>query len=317
MPTVPASPPYHRVRVWRRLQEIGAVALKNSVYVLPRRDECVETFEWIAREIAELGGSSSLCDGHFLDAQTDREIERRFAEASDAEFLKLVEAARPIAKALRGKRIGADRLRELEAQHAKLERRLREIVATDYGRASRREEADGLIAAIGLALADRREPKVDPPRVAPKPRGAVWVTRTGVHVDRIASAWLVRRFVDPEARFKFVQPKGYVPEPGELRFDMFEAEFTHEGALCTFEVIMSRFGLDDPGLSALGEVVHDIDLRDQKFSRPETDGVAGAITGICLAHREDEARIAAAAPLLDAYLLFFRQPKSKRAEKTK
>ncbi len=101
-------------------------------------------------------------------------------------------------------------------------------------------------------------------------QGSVWVTRQGVHVDRIASAWLIRRFIDPEARFKFVPAKGYVPEPGELRFDMFEAEFTHEGDRCTFEVLLARAGLADPALAAIGEIVHDIDLKDAKFGREET-----------------------------------------------
>jgi hypothetical protein len=118
------------------------------------------------------------------------------------------------------------------------------------------------------------------------------VTRTGVHVDRIASAWLIRRFIDPEPRFKFVPAKGYVPEPGELRFDMFEAEFTHEGDRCTFEVLLGRAGLGEPALRAIAEIVHDIDLKDGKFARPEAEGIRTLIAGICAATGDDEERLA-------------------------
>jgi hypothetical protein len=125
------------------------------------------------------------------------------------------------------------------------------------------------------------------------------VTRTGVHVDRIASAWLIRRFVDPDAAFKFVPAKGYTPEPGELRFDMFEAEFTHEGDRCTFETLCSRLGLADSALQALGEVVHDIDLKEEKFGRPETAGVARLLAGLARRTRDDHERIERGSQLFD------------------
>ena len=102
------------------------------------------------------------------------------------------------------------------------------------------------------------------------------MTRRNVHVDRIGSAWLIRRFIDPQASFKFVAAKGYRPRPGELRFDMFEAEFTHEGDRCTFEVLLQKSGSDDPALAAIGEIVHDIDLKDGKFARAEAGGIAAA-----------------------------------------
>ena len=121
-------------------------------------------------------------------------------------------------------------------------------------------------------------------------RARTWVTRTGVKVDRMASRWLIRRFIDPEARFKYVPAKGYRPEPGEIRFDMFDAEFTHEGDRCTFEVLVQRLRLDDPALVPIAEIVHDIDLKDSKFGRQEAAGVDRLIAGIALAHGDDEAR---------------------------
>jgi hypothetical protein len=129
--------------------------------------------------------------------------------------------------------------------------------------------------------------------------GRTWVTRQGVFVDRIASAWLIRRFIDPEARFKFVPARGYRPEPGELRFDMFEAEYTHEGERCTFQTLVTRFGLRDPALTAVGEIVHDIDCKDEQFDRPETQGVARLLRGIADGSEQDEERLERGGRLFD------------------
>ena len=126
-----------------------------------------------------------------------------------------------------------------------------------------------------------------------------WVTRSGVKVDRVACPWLIRKFIDPAATFKFVPAKGYQPAPGELRFDMFEAEFTHEGELCTFEVLVRRFGLTDPALRALAEIVHDIDVKDARYGREEAPGIGQLVAGIAAAHPDDEARLARGAALFD------------------
>ena len=126
-----------------------------------------------------------------------------------------------------------------------------------------------------------------------------WVTRKGIYVDRMASAWLIRRFIDPDARFKFVPPKGYKPLPGELRFDMFEAEFTHEGDRCTLEVLIQRVGLNDPALIPIAEIVHDIDLKDSKFGRQDTIGIERLIAGIAMTHKDDENRLARGTAVFD------------------
>jgi len=137
--------------------------------------------------------------------------------------------------------------------------------------------------------------------------GRTWVTRTGVHVDRIASAWLIRRFIDAEARFKFVPARGYHPRSGELRFDMYEAEYTHVGEDCTFQTLVRRFGLRDKALAAIGEIVHDIDCKDDRYHRPETAGVASLIRGIAQAHDTDRARIERGAAVLDDLYENFRK----------
>ena len=137
-----------------------------------------------------------------------------------------------------------------------------------------------------------------PPTSAVEP-GRTWVTRAGVNVDRIASAWLIRRNIDPEARFKFVAARGYHPRRGELRFDMFDAEFTHEGERCTFQTLLARFGVRDAALTAIGEIVHDIDCKDDRFGRPETPGIASVIRGIVKVFDDDEQRLARGAAVFE------------------
>ena len=131
------------------------------------------------------------------------------------------------------------------------------------------------------------------------------MTRSGVYVDRIASAWLIRRFIDEAARFKYVGARGYAPDPGELRFDMFEGEFTHDGEDCTFEVLVKRFVSDDSALRAIAQIVHDIDCKDEKFGREEAQGVAILLRGIAAAHSQDAARVDAGAVVFDGLYAAF------------
>jgi len=133
------------------------------------------------------------------------------------------------------------------------------------------------------------------------------VTRQGIHIDRIACAWLIRRFIDPEAQFQFVSRRTYQPKATDLRFDMFDAEFTHEGEGCTFEVLLERVGLAEPALQAIAEIVHDIDLKDEKFQRQEAPGIDRLIAGLAMAHPADEDRLARGAAVFDDLYAYFQR----------
>lgn len=231
---IPPKPDYFRVKVRRRLQRLGAIAVKNSVYVLPRSDDALEDFLWLQREITADGGEAMVCEASFVSGMTNAELADLFARST-----------------------------------------------------AEAESGDGASPAPLLP-------------------GRTWVTRQNVFVDRIASAWLIRRFIDREARFKFVPARGYRPSAGELRFDMFEAEYTHEGDRCTFETLLRRFRLKDRALTALGEIVHDIDCKDDKFERAEAAGVAAMIRSISLAASDDETRIARGGELFDDLYRHFR-----------
>ena len=145
-----------------------------------------------------------------------------------------------------------------------------------------------------------------------KPRGRVWVTRTGVHVDRMASAWLIRRFIDPEAKFKFVTTREYRHKQGELRFDMFDGEYTHKGELCTFEVLLRGFEITDAALRPIAEMVHDIDLKVDTYERPETAGFELFVNAIAMGHRDDEVRLSRAGAILDDLYELYKRKRSGR-----
>jgi hypothetical protein len=300
---IPPKPDYFRVKIWRRLQRLGAVAIKNSVYVLPKSEQTQEDFQWVLREIVEGGGDATLCEARFVDGLSDSEVEGLFQTARSADYDEIaVEARRLAAIPVPKSKIKDDRSAQIETDLTKLKRRLAEVVAIDFFGGRGREVVDGLISGIeGRVYENRSGARPVKSKTSPlsELKDKTWVTRKGIYVDRIASAWFVRRFVDPDARFKFVPAKGYKPLSGEIRFDMFEAEFTHEGDRCTLEILIDRTGTNDPALLRIAEIVHDIDLKDQKFGRQETPGIEQVIAGIAMAHKDDETRLARGSAVFD------------------
>lgn len=308
---IPPKPDYFRVKIWRRLQRLGAVAIKNSVYVLPKSDQTQEDFQWVSREIGEGGGEATLCEARFVEGLSDDQVERLFQAAREAEYAETAEEARRLAESIatRRKMDETERL-QAEVNLRRIKRRLAEIVAIDFFGAPGREAVDGLIAGIDARINGKAlTPRSGSTRTLRRAdlRGKTWVTRKGIHVDRMASAWLITRFVDADARFKFVSAKGYQPLPGEVRFDMFEAEFTHEGDRCTLEILIERLELRDSALNPIAEIVHDIDLKDSKFGRPETPGIDRLIAGIAMAHKDDDARRARGAAVFDDLYEYFKR----------
>lgn len=306
---IPPKPDYLRVRIGRHLQRLGAVAIKNSVYALPKSDAAREDLQWTLRQITEGGGDGSICEARFVDGLSDGQVRGLFHAARDAEYDAIAEEARSLWKAVPRDGAPHDRPTDLSTRVSRLRRRFGEVAGIDFFGAPGREPTEGLIRELEEHL--RRS---DPERAAQgargtkaKPRRRTWVTRRGVHIDRMASAWLIRRFIDPEARFRYVSVKDYAHRKGELRFDMFAAEFTHEGDRCTFEVLLERFALAERPLQQLAEIVHDIDLKDSKFRRHDALGVDRLIAGIALSNDEDEARVAAASVVWDGLYEYFRR----------
>lgn len=303
---LPSKPAYFRVKVWRRLQGIGAVAVKSTVYALPATAETQEDFAWLLKEIVEGGGEAMVCEARLIDGLSNDQARALFDAARDADYDEIAKDARALAARLDQPEADAA---EARSQLGRLRKRLADVAAIDFFAATGRLLAEGTIAELEARVLedkDMTEKRSEAMDIGDL-KGRIWVTRKGVYIDRIACSWLIRRFIDRDAVIRFVPGKGYIPKPGELRFDMFEGEITHEGDRCSFEVLLARAGLDDPALQAIAEIVHDIDLKDSKFGREEAMGIAGLIAGIAMAHADDEERIAQGAPVFDNLYQYFRK----------
>lgn len=303
---LPAKPPYQRVKIWRRLQAMGAVPLKNAAHVLPRSTEGETWFRTLADEIIAGGGEATLIGAELLAGQSDADVCSLFDAARDADYAEIADAARRL---LETGPAGSPDI-------ARLQKRMEEVGRIDFFGAHGRQAAEAALAELDR----RRYVHPDVGRSTPAAAGApellvgrTWVTRRGVHVDRIACAWLIRRFIDPEASFRFVDARAHVPAPGELRFDMVDAEFTHEGDRCSFETLLLRAELsEDAGLAAIGEIIHELDIQDGKFARPEAPGVGAMLAGVCASTDADLERIARASDALDQLYAYFRSRRSER-----
>jgi hypothetical protein len=313
---LPPKPAYLRVKIWRRLQGLGAILVKNSVYALPAGNQTLEDFQWLLREIEQGGGEGMICEASLVDGLNDQEVRALFDAARNADYAELAKELRALAADV--KRLGAGTHGEkpdVKGQLIRLRRRYAEVSGIDFFSATGRMTVEALLSDLEnrliVADAGRQIEDTSASTLRKDLIGKTWVTRRDVYVDRIACAWLVRRFVDPDARFKFVSAKEYDALPDELRFDMFKAEFTHEGDMCSFEVLLNRVALDDPALQAIAEIVHDIDLKDGKFCREQTAGIAHVIAGICLSQKDDLARIARGSSLFDDTYEYFRKKPSR------
>jgi hypothetical protein len=288
-----------RTKIAKRLSRLGAVPVKNSVYVLPASEDTLEDLQWVRREVVAGGGEAFVVEARFVDGLTEGETEALFRHARDDDYHELAHELRPVLVAAKRKKKLDDTTRaELKAHLDRARKRFEEIAAIDFFSASGREVVDGLLGELASRMSGGGAASNGTLDTADY-RHRTWVTRQNIHVDRIACSWLIRRFIDPEARFKFVSGKTYEPRNGELRFDMFDAEFTHEGDKCSFEVLLDRFGLREPGLHAIAEIVHDIDLKDRKYGRPDADGVARVISAIAMSAKDDDDRVARGSSLFE------------------
>lgn len=302
---LPPRPPYLRARIAQRLARVGAIPLKNSVYVLPFRPDALEDFQWIGAEAEGGGGDAFVFEARFTDGRESEALVSRFRAARHAEY-------RVLASDLRRLEGGGERAPREAALNAlgKLRRKLEEIARIDFFDAPGRKE---VVAAMGrlekkLTRTRERQGKGDLPQAGL--RGRVWVTRRGIKIDRMATAWLVRRFVDPHARFRFVDPSAHERRPGEMLFDMAGGDLTHEGDRCTFETLVARAAIRDPAVARIAEIVHDIDIKDGKHGRPETSGIRTVVEGVIAGHAGDDERLARGAALLDDLYASFRAGKA-------
>lgn len=290
---LPAKSGYARVKAWRQSRAMGAIVLRNSGYVLPRTERGLSAMRRLVRQIERDGGEAALCEIRFVDGIGDTELRGLFNAALEEEYAALEGELRKVAAPKRARR--ADAKVRLE----KLGQKLADLSARDFFGAKGRKRVLALLAGLEHQPIVKLQPEKTEPTNPLSLVGRVWVTRKDIHIDRIACAWLIQRFVDPKAVFKFVGEKIYHPAAGELRFDMRDAEFTHEDDRCSFETLLRRLELSDPALQMMGEIIHELDIRDGKFDRPEASGIGHIIESISMTQHDDMARVTRGGALLD------------------
>ncbi len=296
--SLPAQPAYLRVKIWRRLQSVGAISYRNSLSVLPANESTLEDFEWILRAVREGGGDGAIFDSRLLEGTSDESLRALFNKAREEDYRLLSEELRNLAAEAGRKQDAANA--NLSGDLGRIRKRLNAIEQIDFFNANGRESAGALLARLEARLAPVAEVPIMKSEEHKTPlRARTWVTRAHVQVDRMASAWLIKRFIDPDATFNFTAERHYEPKRGELRFDMYDAEYTHDADRCTFEVLLDLVEKKDAGLHAIAEMVHDLDIKDQKYEREETAGVKQLLAGITASCERDENRLERSAVLFD------------------
>ncbi len=268
-----------RVTLWRRLRRLGAISPTGSVYILPAYDDCVESFQWLAQEIQQAEGEALVMRVPQFEGLDDGQIMALFNQARAEEYEEILEQLIDLERQIETAEL-EDPVPDFQSTLHKLQKQQNEVARIDYFQCPQGTAVTAQLNRIKQQLApnDTGITQIATAVIA-QYQDKQWVTRPHPHVDRLACAWLIRRYLDPEAVIRYAAE----PEPNEVAFDMDGAEFSHLGNLCTFEVMLQTFKLDDPALHLLAEIVHEIDLRDGRYQRPETAGIDATLRGWLLA----------------------------------
>ena len=308
---LPPLPSNLRVRTWRRLQALGAIAVKQSVYVLPDTPESREDFEWVKVEIEGAGGEAVVYAADHLDPAAEAALIEQFREVRQQAYTELAGELQRIQRPRASPRQPSGRRRDL----ARYRERFAAIERVDFFGGAGRDRVVRLLAdleaAAPSATAGKRQTATSGPGDAVQYIGRLWVTRPRPGVDRMASAWLIRRFIDANARFGFITDARAAGDA--LPFDMFGAGFGHEADRCTFEALAVRFDIRDAAVARIAEIVHDLDLKDGKFGAPEAATLGIAIDGLQLSSIDDEVLLDQGMTLFEAlYRSFGRSTRPSR-----
>ncbi len=286
--SVPSNPVSNRMKIWRKLAKVGAVQLKGSVYILPATEEHEEFCQWLIGEVKSMGGDGAFVRSAEIKTMTDTDIRQLFTTQADREYHRLEKVIDVFERKIQSIRKGSksEAVKHLADQAAKLTKEFEELRKRDYFESSTGHILKKRIQALEAALRDAggKAPEGAASIVAKRTqdyRGKIWATRKNPFVDRMASAWLIKRFIDPKASFVFIDERDVASlDNTTVAFDMRGAAFTHVGDLCTFEVLVKSFGIKDKAVKKIAEIVHDVDVKDDKYGKPEATGVEDILAGI-------------------------------------
>jgi hypothetical protein len=308
---LPSQPSNLRVTTWRRLQQIGALPLKQAVYALPDTADAREDFEWLKTEVKAAGGEATVFAADTVDAWSDDALVEEFRRTRQDRYDALTrEVEQALKRASGARRSTGTRAPALRRLLDLFRERLVAVEKIDFFGSAGRDRV--------LAMLRQLEDRVAGPSRSSAPaetdasgrtasfQGRLWITRPRPGVDRMASAWLIRRFVDRQARFGFAADREAVPDHG-VPFDMFGVEFSHQGGGCTFETLCAVFGIEGPALARIAAIVHDLDLKDGTHGAPECATVSAMIEGLQLANRNDDALLEQGMTLFDSLYRSFEQ----------
>ena len=298
LPSKSSSP---RVSVWRQLKRVGAISPVGGAYVLPAYDPCTEALGWLAQQVRQAGGEALVMHVEKFEGLADQALIALFHQARQEDYAPIDERVTRLAQVVRRETSAQERL-AVKDELDRLQRQYAEITRIDYFESLEKGRLAARLARLRQELLAGTRFPVEIARAGIDPyRDKRWVTRPRPHVDRLACAWLIRRYVNPRAAIRY----GAAPAPDEVAFDMPDAEFSHRGVLCTFEVMQRTLDLDDPALQAVAEIVHEIDLRDGVHVRPETSGVDALLRGWQLADLPDREMEARGMDLFDGLYVAF------------
>jgi len=257
-----------RVSVWRRLKKMGAVQIKTSTYLLPDAPAQYEQFQWLAQQIRDYGGDSTLVRAQEIEGLTREKVIAMFNDVRAKDYAELRKSLQNFIT--RRKKMDAD---EAVGQLERLTRKFREVREVDFFDSARGHD---IAMLLRRAAGPKRTKQLDV-LDAKQYRGKTWLTRPRPEIDRVGSAWLISKFIDPKPKFVFASSVDAVPNA--IPFDMLDAEFSHHGNCCTFETLIRCFAISDKAVAKIGEMIHDADLDDSRFQRIEAVGIDRVLKG--------------------------------------
>lgn len=298
--SVPSRPVNNRMRVWRKLTKTGALQFKGAVYILPYDEDNYEFLQWLVSEVTSLGGEAAFVRTKNIETTTDKGITELFNQQREKDYHGLERKAEELERKMNSIRKGGSIKdhKKLSEEFKKCSKEFNEINAIDFFASKTGAVLKKKLGALQIQIGGipgvsmREQSQLIISKRIENFQNKVWVTRKKPFVDRMASAWLIRRFIDKNAIFEFIDEKDLEHlDKNRIAYDVRGGEFTHLGDMCTFEVLVKAFNIKDKQVKKIAEVVHEIDMRDDKFRNLEAKGIEEILQGIRKTTTDDKEAI--------------------------